>query len=278
MNFLLSPVHPVSPYSSYVNMSLNIISFIVRAIAFLRIVVPKNPKWTDVFVHILWILLALISSLVNVINSIYILNLKQLDSFKLSYIGADSMGVVMATIPFPLLANFVRKNDYLLFEEKLSRPVRLPHFLMTIMLQVSSMIGVPLSTFPTTLNYFTFGCIVVSAMSTFMIAGISIFFLGVSAERFCKKVDQIKTESLTDMEQNLRNISYSFQQLKLGAEPFLFLIFSIDSILFIFACYLMKKDQLILSLIVHEILKLSYIALAMEDCYQKYKSLIKTCR
>lgn len=259
-------------------MRLNVTSFIVRAMSFFRIVIPKNHKWTDVVLHGMWITCSLFCSIVYSINTVNILDWEQLDSYQFSYITVDSFGVVISIVYFPLLTYFVKKNDYLLTEENLPKPVRVAQLSLIILLQFSAFVTLTLSIFSTASNYYVYVCMIATTASIFTISSATIVVLGVSTERFSKKVDQIETESLNNLEENLKNILYSFERLKLGAEPILFATFCFESIFFIFICYIMKKDQSVSPYIVYEILKLSYIAFAMEDCYHKYKSLIKTCR
>ena len=150
--------------------------------------------------------------------------------------------------------------------------------MVTFILHFLSLVIMAWTYLPNMLNSYLLTSLLVLIFFFFVVATNTILFIGISTARFSKQVEQIQTQSLEDFEQNLQDLIVCFAQIKTGGGPILFVTFGIETIYFIFTCYLIKVDRGILSLAIYEILKLSYIAFSVEDCFNKYKSLIRTGR
>ena len=121
-------------------------------------------------------------------------------------------------------------------------------------------------------------CMIFADINLLVVETTTTLLIGISAARFCKKVSELESEPFLILEQNVEVIIQTFKQLKLGAEPVLFVTFGIETIYFIFLSYMVRMDQKMAPYVLFVILKLSYVAFALENCYKHYKSLIRLLR
>ena len=119
--------------------SRSFFSSVFACLAFCRIILPLNYNLKDVFLHVAWITSGFISSVVMVFNDVYILDLKHVNPRELSYISSDIFGILMTTFPYPTMAYFVIKNEYLLRDKNLGKPKQFWLFLATVILQMISL-------------------------------------------------------------------------------------------------------------------------------------------
>ena len=119
--------------------SRSFFSLVLACLAFCRVILPLNYNLKDVLLHVAWITSGFISTIVMVFNDIYILDLKHVDPQELSYICSDLFGILMTTFPYPTMAYFVIKNDYLLRDKNLGKPIQFFLFLAAVILQIISL-------------------------------------------------------------------------------------------------------------------------------------------
>ena len=123
-------------------------------------------------------------------------------------------------------------------------------------------------------------CMIFADFNLLIVETTTTLLIGISTARFCKRVSELASDSdpLLILEQNVEVLIKAFTQLKQGAESVLFVTFGIETVYFIFLCYMVRMNQEMAPYVLFVVLKLTYVAFALENCYKNYKSLIRMLR
>ena len=167
-------------------------SLFVTVLSFLRIVPPGKYDWKDIVLHVIWIVVGFVSSVGNTYNSVQSLDLKNIGPLELSYIGTDCVAILLTTFPFPTLAFFVMKNDYLLIEKLLPWPAQPGLLLVTMTLQIISVGTVVWRYLPVMTSLGACIFLIITQINLLILENATVLLIGTAAAHFCKKTSYIK--------------------------------------------------------------------------------------
>lgn len=255
----------------------SITSILLKCFTFLRILPSEKRTWLNKLGTSLWFLNGLVGCAGLLVYDFKTLNFAEFNSYNFSFVASDLISMLSASLPFPAMYYFATKNYHLLREPNLTRPLRVWHLLATVITFFLSMGSLAWVFIPAYTSFYR--VFIVMADINLLILGIAeVFIFGVASSWFSSTVDRLLQQSDLDLQDQCGEIIEMFSKLKKGAAPLLFIVFATDTCFFIFIAYLVSQQPLIGVFIPYEVLKLSYIAFVVEDCYTKFQSVGTRCR
>lgn len=255
----------------------SITSILLKCFTFLRILPSEKRTWLNKIGTILWFLIGLVGCAGLLVYDYKTLNFADFDSYTFSFVASDLISMISTTLPFPAMSYFATKLYHPLLEPNLTRPLRVWHLLATVITFFLSMGSLAWEFIPVYTSFYR--VFIVMADINLLISGISeVFIFGVVSSWFSSKVDRLLQQSDLDLQVECGEIIDLFSQMKKGAAPLLFIVFATDTCFFIFIAYMVSQQPIIGIFIPYEVLKLSYIAFVVEDCYTKFQSVVPRCR